>query len=120
MANESLKKIFSNNLNYWLNERGKSQADLARQLNVSTATTSDWCNENKIPRTDKLVQISRWLMIELSDLIEEKKKEDVSEFDKILYRLKDDTDFYNLVSILNNLNNEKYDKIVDYITLLNK
>ena len=120
MANESLNKIFSDNLNYWLNERGKTQADLARHLNVSTATTSDWCNENKIPRTDKLVQISRWLMIELSDLIEDKKKEEVSEFDKILFRLKDDPSFLELVFTLNRFDSDKLSKAADYIALLNK
>lgn len=120
MANESLNKIFSDNLNYWLNARGKTQADLARYMNVSTATTSDWCNANKIPRTDKLVQISRWLMIELSDLIMEKEKEELSEFEKVLFRLKDDPDFYQLVSTLNRFDIEKLTKAVDYINLLNK
>lgn len=120
MASESLNKIFSDNLNYWLNERGKTQADLARHLNVSTATTSDWCNENKIPRTDKLVQISRWLMIELSDLIEDKKKEEVSEFDKILFRIKDDPSFLELVFTLNRFDSDKLNKAADYIALLNK
>lgn len=120
MANESLNKIFSDNLNYWLNERGKTQADLARYMNVSSATTSDWCNANKIPRTDKLVQISRWLMIELSDLIMEKKKEEASEFDKILFRLKDDPVFYQLISTINKFDIDKLTKAIDYIDLLNK
>lgn len=120
MTNDGLNKIFSDNLIYWLNERGKSQADLAKYMNVSTATTSDWCNEKKIPRTDKLVSISRWLMIELSDLIEKKDKKEISEFDKVLYRLKDDDDFYKLVSTLYKFNSDKYNKVADYINLLSK
>ena len=120
MTTDNLNKIFSENLNYWLNERGKSQADLAKYMNVSSATTSDWCNEKKIPRTDKLVVIAKWLMIELSDLIEKKEKKEVSEFDKVLYRLKDDEDFYKVVLSLYNFTSDKYAKAVDYIDLLSK
>ena len=120
MADESLNKIFSDNLNYWLFVRDKSQADLAKQMGVSSATSSDWCNEKKIPRTDKLVAISRWLMIELSDLIEDKQKKDISDLDRLLFRLKDDNNFFNLVSMLNNFDIDKYNKVSEYIELLNK
>lgn len=120
MSNESLNNVFSNNLLYWLSERGKTQADLAKHMNVSTATTSDWCNAKKIPRTDKLVQISKWLMIELSDLLEDKIKKEVSEFDKVLYRIKDDKYFYDLVYTLCKFDLDKYNKVADYIQLLNK
>lgn len=120
MTKDGMNKIFSDNLNYWLNERGKSQADLSKFMGVSTATTSDWCNEKKIPRTDKLVAIAKWLMIELSDLIENKKKKEVSEFDKLLYRLKDDEDFCNLIEKLNKFDLEKFNKVADYIDLLSK
>ena len=78
------------------------------------------CNEKKIPRTDKLVAIAKWLMIELSDLIENKEKKEVSEFDKLLYRLKDDEDFCNLVEKLNKFDLEKFNKVADYIDLLSK
>lgn len=71
MANEELKLIFSNNLKYWLKERDKTQADLSRYINVSSATASDWCHGYKMPRTDKLQSICSWLGIELNDLLEE-------------------------------------------------
>jgi len=31
MDNENLRKIFSSNLNYWLDKRGKTQADLYKK-----------------------------------------------------------------------------------------
>lgn len=74
MGEKEIKKIFSKNLTFWLNERNKTQADLYKQMKVSSATASDWCNEKIIPRVDKLVAIADWLNIELSDLLEDKKR----------------------------------------------
>ena len=71
MANEELKKLFAENLKHWLTIREKTQADLARYMHVSSATASDWCHGNKMPRTDKIQSICTWLGIELSDLLEE-------------------------------------------------
>ncbi len=72
MEPKEINIIFSKNLKYWLQERGKTQADLYKKMNVSSAVASDWCNEKKIPRADKLVAIAKWLSIELSDLLENK------------------------------------------------
>lgn len=120
MNKEDINKIFSENLLYWLEQRGKTQADLYREMDVSSATASDWCNCKKMPRTDKLVAIAKWLMIELSDLITVKEKKEVSEIDKIIFRLKDDESFFKTVSELNKFDNELYQKVGEYIELLKK
>ena len=119
MDNEVLKVIFSKNLNYWLEKRNKTQADLYKRLGVSSATASDWCNEKKIPRTDKLVDIAGWLMIELSDLLYDKEHIE-NEEDYILFRLKDDNDFRLLVEKISNLNNDNVTRLIDYVDLLSK
>ncbi len=117
MESEELKKIFSNNLNYWLNKRGKSQADLYKRMGVSSATASDWCNAKKIPRTDKLCDIAVWLMIEISDLIEV--KEHIGDIQNdIIYRIKDDDRFFEIVKKLNTCNQDELLKIEDYINLV--
>ena len=120
MGKEDLNKIFSDNLLYWLEQRGKSQADLYKKMGVSSATASDWCNYKKIPRTDKLIEIANWLMIEISDLLYPKERTEISDFDKLLYRIKDDTDFFNIVFDMHNFNEEQYQKAKDYIELLKK
>lgn len=96
-SQKEINKIFSKNLTFWLQERGKAQADLYKKMNVSSATVSDWCNEKKIPRADKLVAIANWLNIELSDLLENKEYKStnfrVSELEKqiiISYRMADE------------------------------
>lgn len=116
---EELKKTFSKNLLYWLERRGKNQADLYKKMNVSSATASDWCNAKKIPRTDKLVEIANWLMIELSDLLYIKEHEE-NEMNDIIFRLKDDKKFNETVSEIHNFDKKNLDKIIDYIRLLNK
>lgn len=120
MSKEDINKIFSINLIYWLEQRGKTQADLYKKMGVSSATASDWCNGKKMPRADKLVEIGKWLMIELSDLITEKEHQSVTEFEKLLFRIKDDEHFQALVSDLNNFDNEQYKKAAEYIQLLKK
>ena len=72
MADKELRELFASNLKYWLEVRGKTQADLRRYMDVSSATASDWCNGRKIPRTDKIRAICAWLNIELDDLLTQK------------------------------------------------
>lgn len=119
MNNEELRRIFSNNLSYWLNYRGKTQADLYKMANVSSATASDWCNAKKIPRADKIVDIADWLGVELTDLLTEKQK-NYDEFDALTYRIKDDEDFKNTVFDILYLNDDNYQKLKDYLSLLKK
>lgn len=69
---DKIKIIFKNNLNKIMEMRGKTQADLCRYMDVSSATVSDWCNGKKMPRTDKIQSIANWLLVEMSDLLEEK------------------------------------------------
>lgn len=84
MPEEEYKKVFSKNLLYYLELDGKSQADLCKYMNVSSATVSDWCNGKKMPRMDKIQSICNWLRIEKSDLLEDKRNRNGS------YYLNDD------------------------------
>ena len=60
------------NLNKYLDLNGMSQADLARMMKVSTATTSNWCKGIKLPRMDKIDKICSIFGINRSDLMDEK------------------------------------------------
>ena len=119
MDNDELKVLFSKNLNYWLERREKTQADLYKRMNVSSATASDWCNKKKIPRTDKLIEIAEWLMIELSDLLYQKDHVP-NKLNDIIYKLKDEKVFYDIVDKLNQTDSVKYEKIKEYIDFLNR
>lgn len=119
MENNEINKIFSKKLIYWLERRGKTQADLYKILGVSSATVSDWCNNKKMPKADKLVAISKWLMIELSDLLEDKEPTN-DKMNDIIFRIKDDDEFREAITILFDSNKENFNKILDYERLLTK
>lgn len=69
---DQLREIFAENLRYYMEQNEKTQADLMRYMNVSSATASDWVNGRKMPRADKLQAIASWLGIQLSNLMEER------------------------------------------------
>lgn len=116
--NDELKNIFSKNIVYWLEKRGKTQADLYKKMEVSSATASDWCNGKKLPRTDKLVEIASWLMIELSDLLEQKEHDLSDSANHILFRINDDERFRNLVIQIDKASETDLSKIEDYVNLV--
>ena len=66
---DDVRSIFKENLQMYMTEQNKTQADMARYFGISTATASDWYNGKKIPRSDKLQSIATWLGIELQDLL---------------------------------------------------
>ena len=76
---EQLRKRFATNLKAALEHEGRTQADMARYMHISTATASDWCSGNKMPRADKLQSLSNWLNVELSDLLVEYKPAQIQE-----------------------------------------
>lgn len=69
MANEEFRKRFSANLKSWMDVRGKTQADLAKHLNISEAAVSYWLNGTKIPRMDKVDAICSFLLINRDELL---------------------------------------------------
>lgn len=71
---DDIRNLFGRNLSNQLYVKGKTQADICKHLNVSSATASDWCNGKKIPRLDKIQSICTYLGIEKSDLLENKEK----------------------------------------------
>lgn len=72
MADEELRRLFAKNLNNFMALNGFKQADLARHMKVSTATTAKWCTGQTMPRIDKIQSICNWLGIEKDDLLSER------------------------------------------------
>lgn len=70
MADEDLRRLFAMNLTHYLALHGYNQADLARRLNVSTATTAKWCTGQTMPRIDKIQAICNWLHIDKATLLD--------------------------------------------------
>lgn len=68
------KKIFAQNLNYYMAKNNKDQIDLINDLNVNKSTISTWCNGLKMPRMGTIQTLADYFGIMKSDLIEEKKE----------------------------------------------
>ena len=70
-----IKDSFVDNLKYYLKLRGKTQADLAKYLNVSKPTITNYITGVNLPRMDKVDKICEFLFIRRSDLLEKRKEE---------------------------------------------
>lgn len=68
---DNIREIFAKNLRYFMEKNKISQADICRELNVSSATVSDWCNGKKHPRPDAIGHLADLLGIRFSMLTTE-------------------------------------------------
>lgn len=72
MSEEDYRKIFSKNLNYFMNLNEKTQIDLINDLGFNKSSVSTWCNGTRLPRMDKVDTLAKYFGINRSDLIEDK------------------------------------------------
>lgn len=77
MPEDVYKKIFSKNLNYYMELNKKTQTDLINDLGLDKSAVSTWCNGTRLPRMDKIEILAQYFKINRSDLIEEKPKEQI-------------------------------------------
>lgn len=66
-------KIFSKNLKRIAYDRGKSQADIARDLKFKQATVSSWMVGTRVPRMDKVDALCRYFRCSRTELLDDKK-----------------------------------------------
>lgn len=106
MSDDVQKKIFTKNLNSYIEQRGKTQLEIAKSIGVSPQTFNTWCKGIAIPRMGKVQALADYFHINKSDLIEEKKQDD--ETPAILQ-------YYN---VLNNLGKKEATKRVEELTYI--
>ena len=82
MGEDLQKKIFAQNLTYFLNLNGKKQIDLSNELGIGLSTINSWCTGSKMPRMDKVQLLADYFGIGKSDLLDDKSKEDTYYLDK--------------------------------------
>lgn len=73
-TDEEQKKIFSENIKYYLNKRGLTQADLAARVGLGQSTIAEWYYGRKYPRPSNMQAIADALGVYLSDLREPRKQ----------------------------------------------
>lgn len=73
MFNEDdYKKVFTRNLNYFMELNQKTQIDLINDLGFNKSAVSTWCNGTRLPRMDKVELMAKYFNIQNSDLLEDK------------------------------------------------
>lgn len=65
------REILANNLNSLLHSKGKTQADVIRELGIAEATVRSWFNGEKYPRIDKLQLLADYFNVPRSRITEE-------------------------------------------------
>ena len=97
------RKVFSNNLRWFMRVKGKSRREVSEDLGISYHTFTDWYNGKKFPRMDKVEMLAEYFGILKSDLIEERtpehremqKKNDT--LSDIVIRMQSDDVFFSVV-----------------------
>ncbi|HEJ6871147.1 TPA: helix-turn-helix domain-containing protein [Staphylococcus aureus] len=66
------KQILSKNLKNLLERKGKTQTDMAKDLNLKESTVSSWMNAVKYPRRDKIELLADYFGVMPSDITDDK------------------------------------------------
>lgn len=74
MSEKEYAKIISRNLRNIAFNSGKTQADMAKDLNISKATISSWMNGTRIPRMDKIDLLCHYFNVNRSDIMEQEEE----------------------------------------------
>lgn len=69
MDKNKYKKLFAQNLNYYMKLKSKTQTDIINDLNINKSAISSWCNGTRLPRMDKVELLANYLNINVSNLI---------------------------------------------------
>ena len=68
---DNAREIFIKNLRYIMEKKGITQADICRELNIPSATISNWYTGQRYPRIDKMQQLADMLGVAYSTLTTE-------------------------------------------------
>lgn len=80
---DNARDIFVKNLNELMERRDISQADIIRELGVTSAAVSNWCTGKKYPRIDIMQRLADMLGVGLSDLISENGLQNANDRDRL-------------------------------------
>lgn len=72
MSDAEQKRIFSNNLNYYLNKNHLQQKEVAEAIGAKPTTFNMWCNGQAIPRSGMIQALADYFGILKGDLVDKK------------------------------------------------
>ena len=72
------KELFAKNLRKYIEESGKTQTQVAKEIGIPRPTLMDWLAAKKYPRIDKIELLANYFGILKSNLIEEHSSSDMA------------------------------------------
>lgn len=100
MPIDKQKEIFSKNLKHLLDNSGKTQVEIAKDIGVSPQTMNTWVRGIAIPRMGKIQKLADYFGVDKSRLIDDSDNEPKyyinSETAKIAQQIYDDPDLHAL------------------------
>lgn len=110
MSEKELYDIVAGNIMKLLNWSNRSQADLAKYMNVSQTAVSNWCNGIKMPRMDKIDKICEFFGVNRTEL-----------FNNLTHEyLNSKRRTQKLMEIWDALNSDGQEKIIEYANMILK
>ena len=76
MTNEEQRRIFAENLNYYMQLNNKQQVDVAKDLEINPTTLNMWCKANALPSTGKIRKLADYFHIGMTNLTDLRNPED--------------------------------------------
>ena len=110
MTDEERKRIFSKNLVNILNERSKTQIEVAKAIGVSQQTFNTWCRGIALPRMGKVQLLADYFNIKMTELLEDSPGESEPSIDSNRLRL---------LKLYDSLNDDGMKRLIEYALLLN-
>jgi len=77
------RRSFVKNVNEIMERRGISQADIARELDLSTATVAGWCTGKLYPRANNMQRLADYLGVTMAMLVDGDGASSVDDIDRI-------------------------------------
>lgn len=99
----NLNEIFSNNLIKYCEIKKIKPADIARLLDVSTATTTRWFNGINFPTVERIIKICEYLECTINDLFNDGNGEYSDEEKEIINKYRNDEKYKNAIKALTEL-----------------
>lgn len=122
MSDLGNKKVFSENLNYYMKLNNKDRNKICKDLGFKYTTLREWIKGTAYPRIDKIELLANYFGIQKSDLIEKKDnlisdiEKDVKLTEQITNLAKDDVEKELLIKTTM-LNNDNQIKLLELVNM---
>lgn len=116
MTDEQQKKVFAENLNYYMELNHKQQIDVAKDLGINPTTLNMWCKGNSMPGTGKLRTLADYFHIGMTNLtdIRNTDDEDARYSDAIVNISMNDKRFCDIIIAYNELPADKKEVFCEF------